>query len=657
MKTKPILPAVLLALSLSVTGCQKTIRIEETQSLPSESQTGNESEEQETAAPETVASDEEVTNKGVTIKTWALHKYEKYSDSGALIYRWNSREPEVIIENQPDTQYRINRSIRENDQDYQRYDFINDSENTFQSSPVTNSDQDRASVFTFDYQVLHNDGTLLSLKQERMETKNGISDTRTDLRSYEIESGKTITLSTLSDNPDALKEALAQAIAGQAASGGSNDALKTQLQSCDLNNFALLKEGIESYPELKDGKSGTIEAKSYFIPYGSVEQELNAYGKKLMETIQKSDDEPEEKTDDPDYIFPESSTSYLTGADLLEADASVLRLARNEIYARHGRKFDAPDLEEYFGKKPWYHGTIDSADFKEDTFSEIEKTNLSLIKTAEEQLPSKELNDSGVNLEMDRDYYLDLDGDGTCETVRWNPINDTNDWLNTTMELIVNGQVQTCVPKEAMGSIKLTALDLQKEDREIELHLDVSQDSDSLSTFSFYRYQNGKLELIGDLAGKVCSGFGTLYRENGLRAEGDGVLAVTTDTPFQGSLQFGCYYVDLLFSYKDGRFNEILQDVYEKKDYEPVTAAFLHDNPQNFYMVSNSFPVTVSRDDDTPAFPVTPGEIVCPIAWAVNDSGSYVLVMNEDGSCGWVKEESWDTDRDTAYYVAVPAWG
>ena len=121
---------------------------------------------------------------------------------------------------------RINRSIRENDQDYQRYDFINDSENTFQSSPVTNSDQDRASVFTFDYQVLHNDGTLLSLKQERMETKNGISDTRTDLRSYEIESGKTITLSTLSDNPDALKEALAQAIAGQAASGGSNDALK-----------------------------------------------------------------------------------------------------------------------------------------------------------------------------------------------------------------------------------------------------------------------------------------------------------------------------------------------------------------------------------------------------------------------------------------------
>lgn len=60
-----------------------------------------------------------------------------------------------------------------------------------------------------------------------------------------------------------------------------------------------------------------------------------------------------------------------------------LRLARNEIFARHGRKFDDAQLQSYFESKSWYNGTIDPDDFSESMLSEIEKKNIELIKKYE----------------------------------------------------------------------------------------------------------------------------------------------------------------------------------------------------------------------------------------------------------------------------------
>ncbi|WP_084492920.1 YARHG domain-containing protein [Lacrimispora indolis] len=656
MKPHPILSIVLLALSLSAAGCSMSSRIQETpagETLPKT----DKNEETSSNAAEPGA--EEKNQENVTITTWSLHKYVKYSDKGALIYQWNSREPEVVIPDQPESQYLINRSLRENDQSFRRYDFIYDSEEYFLSLADSKEASERKSVFTFDYEVLQNDGKILSLRQNYADTKGKTpSVTRTYINSYDVETGRKITLSAISHNQESLKLALAHELAGQIGAADTNASLITQLMSSDLNNFALLRDGILICPDSVIDQSGSSPDKEYLIPYGRIKKELNDYGNKLMDIAEKSGEEPAAEKKEPDYVFPESSTEYLTGADLLEPDASVLRIARNEIYARRGRKFDAVDIQEYFNRKPWYHGNIDPSAFSEEALTETEKRNLNLIRTAEDQLQSKEITDSGVNLEPDRDYLLDLDGDGTCETVRWTPVNDSADWAYTGMELTVNGQKQACIPKDIWGNIRLTVLDLQKEDREVELHLEVSQDSDTISSFSFYRYQNGRLEMIGDLAGTVCSGRGSLFRQSGLRAEGDGILAVTADTPFMGSsLQFGCYYVDLLFSYKDGRLEEIPQSIYPKKDYEPVTSAFLHENPYNYYVVSHPFDAFKTMTENTPAFSAVPGETVCPIAWAVQDGSFYVLVMNEAGTCGWVKETPWDTDPDTAYYLAVPAWG
>lgn len=84
-----------------------------------------------------------------------------------------------------------------------------------------------------------------------------------------------------------------------------------------------------------------------------------------------------------DYIFPNSSTTYLTRADLAGLSQEQLRLARNEIYARHGRKFKTKELQDYFNSKSWYTGTIESNAFKDDYLNAYEKENIKLIQSLE----------------------------------------------------------------------------------------------------------------------------------------------------------------------------------------------------------------------------------------------------------------------------------
>jgi hypothetical protein len=83
------------------------------------------------------------------------------------------------------------------------------------------------------------------------------------------------------------------------------------------------------------------------------------------------------------YYILQSDTTYYTAADLAGMSKDMLRLARNEIYARHGRKFDSADLQEYFNQQPWYNGYIEPKDFNESVLNACEKANLDVIKQVE----------------------------------------------------------------------------------------------------------------------------------------------------------------------------------------------------------------------------------------------------------------------------------
>ena len=78
-------------------------------------------------------------------------------------------------------------------------------------------------------------------------------------------------------------------------------------------------------------------------------------------------------------IIPDSDARNLSEDDLRGLSAEELRIARNEIYARHGRKFADKELQAHFDSMEWYSPTVEAKDFDESILNEYELFNLKLI--------------------------------------------------------------------------------------------------------------------------------------------------------------------------------------------------------------------------------------------------------------------------------------
>lgn len=80
-----------------------------------------------------------------------------------------------------------------------------------------------------------------------------------------------------------------------------------------------------------------------------------------------------------DYLLPNSDSSYISSSDLTRLSKEEVQLARNEIYARRGRKFDTDWIRDYFESKSWYNPEYDANNFSESVFNKYEKENIKTI--------------------------------------------------------------------------------------------------------------------------------------------------------------------------------------------------------------------------------------------------------------------------------------
>lgn len=99
--------------------------------------------------------------------------------------------------------------------------------------------------------------------------------------------------------------------------------------------------------------------------------------------VVENTDNIEEEEEEKEYVFSESSERFMEKKDLFGIDQETLRIGRNEIYARHGRRFSDAKLQEYFDSKQWYEGTIEPDNFDESVLNEYEKENIKLINDVE----------------------------------------------------------------------------------------------------------------------------------------------------------------------------------------------------------------------------------------------------------------------------------
>lgn len=91
----------------------------------------------------------------------------------------------------------------------------------------------------------------------------------------------------------------------------------------------------------------TAESNSYYVVSGEdTKNKINnipVYTASSLTAVEKSE-----------FILPDSSFRLLTAEDVKGLTREQIKLARNEIYARHGRKFKDESLNSYFGAKAWY---------------------------------------------------------------------------------------------------------------------------------------------------------------------------------------------------------------------------------------------------------------------------------------------------------------
>ena len=95
------------------------------------------------------------------------------------------------------------------------------------------------------------------------------------------------------------------------------------------------------------------------------------------------------------FVFPNSDEEKLTEEEiedmLDESDdpAWDIRIAINELYARHGRIFDTPEIRKYLESQDWYEGTIEGEEFdknQNEYLSDVEIYNRDLLSRYREEL-------------------------------------------------------------------------------------------------------------------------------------------------------------------------------------------------------------------------------------------------------------------------------
>ncbi|MFN6535253.1 MAG: protein kinase domain-containing protein [Nostoc sp. EkiNYC01] len=99
---------------------------------------------------------------------------------------------------------------------------------------------------------------------------------------------------------------------------------------------------------------------------------------------------PTESTPSPTpLITPDDNTTVntyfwlsqrpVTDVDLDGKSGFELDIMRNSIFASHGRRFDTPELQDYFNNQPWYRPIYSPKEFSPKLLSRLEQQNVDYI--------------------------------------------------------------------------------------------------------------------------------------------------------------------------------------------------------------------------------------------------------------------------------------
>lgn len=166
------------------------------------------------------------------------------------------------------------------------------------------------------------------------------------------------------------------------------------------------------------------------------------------------------------------------------------------------------------------------------------------------------------NLENNKTYYVDLDGDGKKETIRYYEVFGTQrDFVR--FYLFINGK--QCIyeyDEETIFSPSVQIADLNSKTKGKEVVFAKRGDSDSNIQTIVYQYSNGNLKKYFSFKDQK-----ELVRSELLcKQPGNGKVRIVTDTPYYNS-HFGCYHMQINYKIVKGQLKKIAQKTYTTGTY------------------------------------------------------------------------------------------
>ena len=306
-------------------------------------------------------------------------------------------------------------------------------------------------------------------------------------------------------------------------------------------------------------------------------------------------EEVEGENTEGEYILSISKERKLRESDILGFDGVTLRLARNEIFARHGYVFKTPEMSEYFKSKSWYSP---DPNYKGD-LNDIERYNVNFIKDFEEKDTSK--NAEGI----------DLNGDGIKDEINFS--SDESEFV-----LEINDSKIEDFGAYLEGNYYI--VDIDKEDDYKEILISDWGPSDDYVTFYYY-YDGNEIVSMGITEGMYSDSWSNIV------IKGNGTIGTST----RGGILHTWFYKDYYKLDSNHKLVHVPQDLYEMT--WEVT-------------VKKSIPLLESRDSDKVIAYLEVGEKATILS---SDDVSWCFVKKEDGTKGWFEIEGYSKIKGTDY--------
>lgn len=321
------------------------------------------------------------------------------------------------------------------------------------------------------------------------------------------------------------------------------------------------------------------------------------------------------------YYYPELSERVWKEEEFNGFSRTELSIARNELFAKYGRIFEDPFLNQVFSVKNWYKPKYTAEEFDgrwKEFLTDIEEQNLQTIIACEKTWRWRGANQGTKEVkELISGSFIDLNGDGIEEQIVYEAKEEGSDGAqNGVNELSLIVKSNGGETRVSLGDVDgylfhencfATSMDGQKY---FLMVMDYGPSADYVSFI--YGYENGELVEAGRMASCTTS----------LKVYEDRILAPTETCHLQ------CQPVDFVYVLQDGKFVHQPSEYYV---YRGNTVTALRD-----------YSLFGEKGDAEPTIDLKEGEEVKILGGDLNE---WVLLEKVDtGEQGWLKVNAQSND-------------